>query len=63
MQQLGPDSPGAPSSDCEIFLAVTYIWLEDVAKIFEVPKAQCNVNPAQVIIWLVSVTIYRTIFK
>ena len=46
-----------------LFLVFTYIWQEDLAKISKVPGTPCNVNPAQLITWLVSVTIYCTIFN
>ena len=49
----------APRSNGKTFLVFTYIWLilqEDVAKIPEVPGPLA-------IVWLVSVTIYCTIFQ
>ena len=44
-------------------LVFTYIWQEDVAKIFKVPGAPRNVNPAWAIAWLQGVTIFCTIFQ
>ena len=32
-------------------LVYTYVWQEDVAKIFKVPGALRNVNPARAIKW------------
>ena len=44
----------SPRSDGETFvLVLTYIWKKDVAKIFKVPRAPRNVNPAAAITWLV----------
>ena len=45
------------------FLVFTYIWQEDIAKIFKVPGSPLNVNPARVIAWLVGVTNYCTMFQ
>ena len=44
-------------------LVFTYIWQEDVAKIFKVPRAPHNINLPRAITRLVGVTIYCTIFK
>ena len=41
----------------------TYVWQEDIAKIFKVPGAPRNVNPARAITWQLSVTIYCTVFR
>ena len=49
--------------DGETFLLFTYIRLEDVAKITEVPRAPRYVNLARAITWLVGVTINFTILK
>ena len=55
MQQPGRDLPngavpGALRSDGKtLFLVYTYVWQENVAKIFEVPGAPRNVNPARAI--------------
>ena len=46
-----------------LFLVFTYIWQEDVAKIFKVPRAPHNKNLAQAISWLIGVTINCAIFK
>ena len=46
-----------------LFLVFANIWQEDFVKIFEVPGAPRNVNPARSITWLVSVTIHCTIFQ
>ena len=45
------------------FLVFTYIWQEDLAKISKVLGAPRNVNLARSKTWLVSVTIYCTIFQ
>ena len=37
-----------------LFLILTYNWLEGFAKIFKVPGAQRNVNPARSITWFKS---------
>ena len=50
-------------NDGKTFLVFTYIWQEDVAKIFKVLGASHNVNPARSITWLQGVTIYCTIFQ
>ena len=56
--------PGALRSDGKtLFLVYTYVWQEDVAKIYEVPGAPRNVNPARAITWLLSVTIYCMVFS
>ena len=34
-------------SNHKIFMVFTYIWQKDVAKIFKVPGAQRDVNPAR----------------
>ena len=54
-----------PRSNGETFMVFTYIWQKDVAKISKVIRAQCNVNPARAITWLVGFTIYcrPTIFN
>ena len=46
-----------------LFLVFTYVWQEDVAKIFKVPRAPHNINLARARTWLIGVTIYCTIFK
>ena len=44
--------PGALRSDGKtLFLVYTYVWQEDVAKIFKVPGASRNVNTAWAITW------------
>ena len=54
---------GVPRSDGETFCFVfTFIWQEEVAKIFKVPRAPHNVNSARAITWSVGVTIYYIIF-
>ena len=45
------------------FLFFAYTWQEDVAKIFMLPGAPRNVNPARVIALLVGVTNYCTMFQ
>ena len=56
--------PGARvQNDGKTFLVFTYIWQEDVAKIFKVPGVSHIVNPALAIPWLQGVTIYCTIFQ
>ena len=46
-----------------IFLVFTYIWQEDFAKIFKVPRAPHNINLAWAITWLVGVIILLYHFK
>ena len=44
--------PGALRPDGNtLFLIYTYVWQEDVAKIFKVPGFPRNVNPAWAITW------------
>ena len=51
-------------NDGKTILVFTYIWQEDVAKIFKVPGAPRNsINPAWAIAWLQGVTIFCTIFQ
>ena len=47
----------------EDFLVFTYIWQEDVEKIFKMPGSPHNVNPARAIAWLVGVTNYCIMFQ
>ena len=52
MQQQGGIHPMAQcQKPCAkiLFLVCTYVWQEDVAKIFKVPGALRNVNPARAI--------------
>ena len=56
-------SKGPRAQMVRLFLVFTYIWQEDVAKIFKVPMSLRNVNLARAITWLVGETVYFTIFK
>ena len=42
---------GACAQMVTLFLVHTYVWQEDVAKIFKVPGDPRNVNPARAITW------------
>ena len=42
----GPVPGALRSGGKTLFLVNTYVWQEDVAKIFKVPGAPRNVNPA-----------------
>ena len=46
-----------------LFLVITFIRQENVAKIPKAPWAPRIVNPVRAITWLVGVTIYFTIFQ
>ena len=48
----------APRSNGKTLLVFTYVWQEDPAKIFKVPRAQHKVNPARSITRLVSASKY-----
>ena len=50
-------------NDGKTFLVFTYIWQEDIAKIFKVPGSRHDVNPARAIAWLVGVTNHCTMFQ
>ena len=39
------------SNYTSLFLVYTYVWQEDVAKIFKVPGAPRNASPARAITW------------
>ena len=56
-------SRGFRAQMVKLFLVFTYIWQEDVEKIFKVPRAPHNINLARAIAWLVGITIYCTIFE
>ena len=52
IKQIDAVTPGALRSDGKtLFLVYTYVWQEDVAKIFKVPGAPRNVNPVRAITW------------
>ena len=55
-------SKGSRAQMLRLFLVFTYIWQEDVVKIFKVPRAPNNINLARALTWLVGVTINCTIF-
>ena len=50
-------SKGLRAQMMRLFLVFTYIWQEDVAKIFKVPRAPHNINLARAITRLIGVTI------
>ena len=54
---------GSRAQIVRLFLVITYIWPEDVAKFPKVPGAPRKVNPARAITWLVGITIYCVIFQ
>ena len=56
-------SKGFRAQMVRLFLVFTYIWQEDVAKIFKVPRAPHNINLDRAITWLIGVTINCAIFK
>ena len=56
-------SKGFRAQMVRLFLVFTYIWQEDVAKIFKVSRAPHNINLGRAITWVVGITIYCTVLN
>ena len=48
-------SKGPRAQMVKIFLVFSYIWQENFANIFKVPRAQHNINLARATTWLVGI--------